>query len=119
MKYAVANARTRMKEKIVISFFFNARGHDLEKSTAGMYRSILLQLLERIPTLQDVFNSLGLVTWNDGGHQWSVESLKALFEQAVQGLGETSLVCESEEHQIRDMISFFEQLSELTTSSGI
>ncbi|KAH6714510.1 hypothetical protein BKA61DRAFT_360647, partial [Leptodontidium sp. MPI-SDFR-AT-0119] len=125
MKFALANARKKMKDKIVISFFFNARGGDLEKCTIGMYRSLLLRLLEQLPALQGVFDSLGLTTWNGGYHQWSVESLKALFEQAVQNLGESSVVCfidaldECDERQVRDMISFFELLGELTTSAGI
>jgi hypothetical protein len=37
MKFAFANARKVMKDRIVISFFFNARGVDLEKSTIRMY----------------------------------------------------------------------------------
>lgn len=125
MKFAVSNAQQKMKGKITVSFFFNARGHDLEKSTSGMYRSILLQLLERLPMLQDVFDSLGLVTWNGGCHQWSVESLKALFEQAVQSLGESSVVCfidaldECDERQIQDMISFFAHVGEMTTLADI
>lgn len=125
MKFAVANARKKTKDKVVISFFFNSRGDNLEKSTIGMYRSMLLQLLERLPALQDIFDSLGLATWNVGCHQWSVELLKALFEQAVQSLEKTSLECfidaldECDEDQIRNMVSFFEHMGESTTSAGI
>ncbi|KXX80367.1 Protein SERAC1 [Madurella mycetomatis] len=124
MKFALANARKNMKDSVVISFFFNARGDDLEKSTAGLYRSLLLQLLERLPVFQDVFNSLGLRAWNGGRHQWSIESLKVLFEEVVQGLGEMSVTCfidaldECDEGQIRDMISFFGHVGELTTKAN-
>ncbi len=62
----------------------NARGDELEKSTIGMYRSLLLQLLEKIPRLQTVFISLGRTTRNGNTPQWSIESLKSLFENAVQ-----------------------------------
>ncbi|KAF5137383.1 Ankyrin repeat domain-containing protein 50 [Metarhizium anisopliae] len=125
MKFALANARKKTKDKIIISFFFNARGSDLEKSTIGLYRSMLLQLLDRLPGLQEVFDSLPLAIRDSGYDQWRVELLKALFEKAVQGLGETSLVCfidaldECDEDQIRDMISFFESLIITTTSAGI
>ncbi|KAF4466642.1 Pfs NB-ARC and Ankyrin domain [Fusarium albosuccineum] len=125
MKFALNNARTRMKNRIVIAFFFNARGDILEKSTIGMYQSLLLQLLEKLPNLQSVFDSLGLLSRNGGPQHWSVESLKELFEQAVMGLGESSLVCfidaldECNEDQIRDMISFFEHVGNRTTSAGI
>lgn len=36
MKYALAHARKEMAGSVIISFFFNARGEDLEKSTLGM-----------------------------------------------------------------------------------
>lgn len=68
MKFALDNARKVKKDKIIISFFFNARGGDLEKSTIGMYRSILLQLLVRLPVPQDIFDPLGLATWNGNFH---------------------------------------------------
>ena len=126
MKFVLANTRRTMKDRIVISFFFNARGEDLEKSTIGTYRSLVLQLLERLPALRCVFDSLGLSTSSISiNHQWSIESLKTLLEQAIQSLGESSVVCfidaldECEEWQIRDMISFFEHIGELTVSAGI
>ncbi|BCR98266.1 uncharacterized protein AKAW2_31585S [Aspergillus luchuensis] len=48
MKFAFlqADATVDVNTKVV-SFFFNARGEDLEKSTLGMYRSLLAQLLEK------------------------------------------------------------------------
>jgi len=125
MKFALAVARKTMKD-IIISFFFNARGEELEKSTIGAYRSLLLQLVERLPALQCLFDSLGLSTSSiSTSHQWSAELLKTLLEQAIQSLGESSVVCfidaldECNEHQIRDMISFFEHISELAVSAGI
>ena len=123
MKFVLANARKAMKNVIVISFFFNARGDDLEKSTVGLYRSLLLQLLEQLPALQSVFDCLGLATWNSGCHEWSIESLKALFDEAVQVLGKSSLVCfidaldEGDEPQIRDMVAFLQRLGELAVST--
>ncbi|KAF7181985.1 hypothetical protein CNMCM7691_001373 [Aspergillus felis] len=126
MKFALANARKTMKDRIIMSFFFNARGEDLEKSTVGLYRALLSEILERVPELQCVFDNLELRTWNSGGHhQWGIELLKDLFEQAILRLEQSSLVCfidaldECAEHQVRDMISFFEHLGELTVDAGI
>lgn len=45
MNFIVANAHKMKGDVVIISFFFNARGEDLEKSTLGMYRSLLYQLL--------------------------------------------------------------------------
>ncbi|OCL01719.1 hypothetical protein AOQ84DRAFT_426547, partial [Glonium stellatum] len=126
MKYALVNAQGAIKDRIVLSFFFNARGEDLEKSTLGMYRSLLLQLLKQVPKLQHILDSLRLTAWaSSGHHQWSIESLKELFRKAVQSLREFSLACfidaldECDEDQIRDMISFFESIGELAVLAGI
>ncbi|KAF1951903.1 HET-domain-containing protein [Byssothecium circinans] len=126
MKFALANARRLMKDRTIISFFFNARGEDLEKSTIGTYRSLLLQLFERLPALQCVFDLVGLSSSSiRPDHQWGIESLKSLVEQAIRNLGQSSVVCfidaldECEEEQVRDMIRFFERIGELSVSAGI
>jgi len=126
MKFALTNARKTMKDRTtIISFFFNARGTDMEKSTIGTYQSLLLQLLEQLPALQYVFNSLGLLSSSiRPDYQWSIESLKLLLEQAIQDLRQ-SVICfidaldECEEEQVRDMIQFFEHVGELSISAGI
>jgi hypothetical protein len=76
MKTALAHARKTMKNWAVIAYFFNARGEDLERSTVGTYRSLLLQLLEQIPALHTVSESLALSTQSiHTDHQWSDGSL--------------------------------------------
>jgi ankyrin repeat protein len=126
MKFALVNARKTMKDHIVLSFFFNARGRDIEKSIIGTYRSLLLQLLERLPALQSVFDSLSLSSSSfSADHQWDVESLTTLLEQAIRSLGDSSVVCfidaldECEEQQVRDMVQFFEHIGHLAVSNGI
>jgi hypothetical protein len=126
MKFALANARRLMKDRTIISFFFNARGEDLEKSTIGTYRSLLLQLLEQLPSLQRVFSSFGLSPSSiEPDRQWGIESLKSLLEQAILNLGQSSVVCfidaldECKEEQVRDMVQFFERIGELSMSAGI
>jgi hypothetical protein len=110
-----------MHNRIILSFFFNARGDNLERSTSGMYRSLLLQILEQAPERQHI---LGYVRWSRTGNpQWSIELLEELFEQAIQGLVERSISCfidaldECSEVEIRRMISFFERMGELAISS--
>ncbi|KAE8359627.1 hypothetical protein BDV27DRAFT_162459 [Aspergillus caelatus] len=129
MKFALDNARSALegKSNIIIAFFLNARGGILEKSTLGMYRSLLLQLLQGLPELQDVVESLDLTmsTRNGVPHRWVIELLKELFEQAVQRLGQRRLICfidavdECAEYEIRDMVSFFQIIGEDTTSAGV
>ncbi|KAI0009816.1 hypothetical protein F4779DRAFT_338141 [Xylariaceae sp. FL0662B] len=125
MKFLLAHTRRTMKQKIVLNFFFNARGDNLEKSTFGMYRSLLFQLIERIPALLSVVDSMDLSTQAKQCPQWSIELLKALFEQAVVTLGKSSMLClidaldECDEYQIRDMVSFFEHVGNLALSTGL
>lgn len=55
MNFAYTEA-TKDKAGTVISFFFNARGDVLERSTTRIYRSLLFQLLNALPRLIEVFN---------------------------------------------------------------
>jgi hypothetical protein len=51
IKFALMNAQKTMKDRIIMSFFFNARGEDLEKSMVGLYQALLLEILEQVPEL--------------------------------------------------------------------
>jgi ankyrin repeat protein len=143
MKFILTQAENMKNEGATISFFFHSRGIELQKSTIGMYRSLLWQLLEQIPERRTCFDSPGFAGLGGsersgwGTPQWSLERLKDLFEDAVLNPGRPrrhdlgnvpnnlkSLVCfidaldECEERQIRDMVSFFESLCEKAVSSG-
>ncbi|KAH8632718.1 hypothetical protein IG631_11352 [Alternaria alternata] len=125
MKFAFSQASKSKQGNVVIAFFFNARGEVLEKTIIGMYRSLLLQLLEKIPTLQYNPGSLSLIPSSIGAdYQWTRHSLEDQLQQAVLSLGETPVMCfidaldECEQWQVRSMISFFEHLGELAVSSG-
>ncbi|KAH6645074.1 hypothetical protein BKA67DRAFT_527417, partial [Truncatella angustata] len=108
MKFLLEHIRSRIRQQkntdVIISFFFNARGNDLEKSTIGLYRSLLFQLLDGRPELQHVLDAVR------PGRQWDLDLLKSLFERAIQALENASVVClidaldECEEAQIRDMV---------------
>jgi ankyrin repeat protein len=124
MKFAYANAKKTLGDTIVISFFFNARGEHLEKSTLGMYRSLLFQLLEKLPELQNLFDLLGSSAPNNF-NQWDIEIVKDLFRSAIENLGRHSLTCfidaldECEEDEVREMVTFFESLGQTAVSSKI
>ncbi|KAI0404796.1 hypothetical protein F4802DRAFT_607212 [Xylaria palmicola] len=102
-----------------ISFFFNARGEELEKSTQGMYRSLLLQLLEKLPDLQEVLDPPGRRGQGHyGNNLWEINVLQSLFSAAIAKLGRRRVTCfvdaldECGESQVRDMIDYFEQLGQ-------
>ncbi|KAL6887401.1 ankyrin [Trichoderma longibrachiatum] len=122
MKFALHNAQRKRGDRIIVHFFFNARGEDLEKSTVGMYRSLLLQLLERLPALQDTVQVPGAMARSGEVCNWNTEILTDLLEQAILNLEGSNVVCfidaldECDEDQIRDMIRFFENVGESITA---
>lgn len=126
MKFACANAKKTMTDTIIISFFFDARGEHLEKSVLGMYRSLLFQLLEKLPELQSLFDFLGPpASSNSDFHEWNIEIVKDIFGQSIKNLGNHCLTCfidaldECEEDEVREMIAFFEHIGQLAVSSQI
>ncbi|KAJ4377410.1 hypothetical protein N0V83_000235 [Neocucurbitaria cava] len=120
MKFLFSEAKRSMKDSLVLSFFFNARGEALEKSTSGLYRALLLQLLEKAPETCGILDCYGTHMFDiikDSG--WQNETLRDLFSRALQGLGNGRVVCfvdaldECPEDDVRDMVSFFEELGEI------
>ena len=126
MKFAVESAHRTMRQAVHLSFFFNARGDDMEKSTIGLYRALLVHLLECIPSLQNVLNLLyPSGSKFNADREWDTDSLKMIFENAIQELGSRIVICfidaldECEEAQIREMIRFFEDVGELSIQKGV
>lgn len=117
--------RARRKDVVTASFFFNARGDILEKSVIGMYRSLLLQLLEGFPDLQTVLNDPDLIPTQGQNSCPSLNVLKDLLHKAVSLLGQRSFTCfidaldECDEQQVRDMIEYFEDLAEQSTAKRL
>ncbi|KAI0970512.1 hypothetical protein F4678DRAFT_111887 [Xylaria arbuscula] len=112
---------TQKNADITISFFFNRGGNNiLEQSTEGMYRSLLLQLLERVPTLQGVIDLIGHIGQRhefDGS--WEIHVLQTLLTAAVVNLGRRQVTCfvdaldECSESQVGHMLEYFKQLREI------
>lgn len=113
----------RTLDDVIISFFFNFRGEQLEKSVEGLYRSLLYQLLDRIPRLMEAIPTLREI--QSSLIDWSVESLKDMFYQAVWSLDSTEVTCyvdaidECDEDNARELIGFFETLGESAVEAGI
>ncbi|KAJ3481732.1 hypothetical protein NLG97_g7751 [Lecanicillium saksenae] len=109
---------------LTISFFFNARGEYLAKSITGMYRSLLLQLLEGFADLQAVLDDPELTPRDQSGCP-GLNVLKSLFRAAVSGLERRCLTCfidaldECDEQEVMDMVQYFEELAEYLTPRSI
>jgi nucleoside phosphorylase len=128
MKFAYTNAKKNPGGSIAISYFFNARGEHLEKSTCGMYRSLLFQLFSKIPRLQSVLDTAEATGLrNTLPDTWTTETLQSLFRQAIMKLEDQNLTCfvdaldecENNEDQVREMVGFFETLGECAVQNKI
>jgi hypothetical protein len=85
-----------------------------------MYRALLCQLIESVPTVQDMVDPDSMKIFKDQG--WPVELLKDLLREAVRLYQyKGSLTCcidaldECDEDEIRDMLVLFEDLGEMAT----
>jgi ankyrin repeat protein len=125
MKHALLKTKKLLAGAVIVSFFFNARGSVLEKSTLGMYRSLLLQLLTAIPSLQDdFFRMFSQKRKHSDLYEWNIEELQEFLITAARGLEHYRLVCfidaldECEENEVRELVDFLEGLGETAVSSG-
>lgn len=126
MKYVYEHEKHRQQTgaAATLSFFFNARGAELEKSTEGMYRSLVVQLLNKLPDLQQVLDGPDLCPQIQNDSNWDIESLHSLFTRAVMKLGQRRLTCfvdaldKCDDDQVQDMVTSFEDLGESAAEAG-
>lgn len=126
MKYLHSTRHCRGSTNILLSFFFNARGAYLEKSTIGCYRGLLFALLDGRDNLWPSLDHLG----NTGSEyilkdNWTVASLTQTLTRAIQMAQSQAIeiwidaLDECEEDEVRKMVSFFEDLADLADSQDI
>jgi ankyrin repeat protein/nucleoside phosphorylase len=121
----VLNQLKKKHDSTIISFFFHARGGDLEKTAVGMYRSLLHQLMTNLPHLRDVLSLRQPTHSEDGTFSWDIETLKTLFSNAVEKLGQKTLICfidaldECHDDEVREMVVFFEHLGNLPNAAQL
>lgn len=112
---------------VVIPFFFNAHGEQLERTMLGLYRSLLWQLLERFEEFQavlHVFDTNAQRFVQRSG--WQVELLERTLANALKyfrGDREFRLFIdalnECSDDDVADMVSLFEDLGERAAEHGI
>jgi ankyrin repeat protein len=125
MKHALQHAQDLDQgNNAIFSFFFNARGRGLEKTTEGMYRSLLHQVYKAFPDrLPDVQLSDSTEPEN---RIWQLPTLQTMLRDALLKFGTaTEFVCyidaldECKEDAIRLAIEYFEELGELAMSRNV
>lgn len=124
MATAVQQASRDFKDSVVASFFFNTRGDELGRTTAGMYRSLLHQILSNLQELPSGIPARVSPSTKNRG--WALPMLQNLLRSAVLHLGHRrSLVCyidaldECDVGEIRDATQHLEELRDLAASRNI
>lgn len=122
MKCILEHLQRNKLECAVVSFFFNARGGNLEKSTEGCYRSLLYQMLEQIPRLRTLLRVTNIPSGEQG---WEIAVVQDKLREAILHLEHESLIividaldeCKLEE--VRDMVYFLDGLAVSTRLQAI
>jgi len=129
MKEALAWVEKEWPTEIVLSYFFNARATgQLEKSSLGLYRSLLHRLLSILPAIRPLFLSTFSPKAREGRvEDWSEEELQNFFIDistftptilpAVNIL--VDALDEGQDDDVRRMLDFVDQLGQHATSSGV
>jgi len=117
MKFAFTYHPKRQSDDPFIAFFFNARGTDLQKTAKGMYRPLLLQILqgtERTPCeVRALEQSI-----RGGFSTWQTYALKELLEYFIPR-SSRPLFCfidalnECQSSDVREVYELFKRLAEL------
>jgi len=93
MKHALRHEQSlERRDTTIISFFFNARGHELEKTTEGMYRSLVHQVYKAFPYRlpEDLVNRR--TNWKD--HVWELPELQRMLRDSLLHWDESiELIC--------------------------
>jgi hypothetical protein len=108
----------------IISFFFNARGATLERTTEGLYRSLLYQMADDMLSPLTDLRAETIELYRTQG--WPLELLKELCRKALRQLASENKVTifidaldeGNIEDDIRDMVTFVEGLATETYASG-
>ena len=113
-------SKDRVRQTIV-PYFFNARASaSLEKSSLGLYRTVVHRLLSSYPKLQTLFaEKFSYKDPGQLGEKWTVEELQEFLFEAIESneLFELCLLIDAldeaeYEDDVRQMIRFLVQLSD-------
>lgn len=128
MKEVVTWAQRTWKSEIVLAYFFNARSPQyLEKSTLGLYRFLLHQLLLAHPDGHQLFVDRFASKIRAGKvvEEWSHVELQNFLTELISRTNPTSMnvfvdaLDEGDTNDIRQMISFLEQLTRYSVAANV
>jgi len=125
MKIVFNWAKKKWPNYVVLSYFFNARAPGmLEKSSLGLYQSLVHQILHKLPNLKAAFlNKFALKEKDDLVDKWTTTELKEFLIEVVTSSIAPRLALfvdaldEGDKADIRDMVAFLEDLTHRATDA--
>jgi hypothetical protein len=101
--------RLQQSRAIGLYFYFNARGGQLEKSFLGLYRSLLVQLVQLVPKVAHELDALDT--------HFDLPQLQRILTSAILSLDRQvwlfiDALDECQEVDVRDLIEFLDELRE-------
>ncbi|KAB8356624.1 hypothetical protein FH972_024201 [Carpinus fangiana] len=78
------------RKLVVGSFFMWYTGNDIDRSQAGLLRSLLLEVFLALPELRSIITQTVKMIPNNG---WSLDELVLMFESAVSSAADTASFC--------------------------
>lgn len=119
MKLVFETAKRQWRDEIVISYFFNGRAPShLERSSLGLYRSLLHQLIRLFPAAKEPFlDRFAVKEFNGRVDEWTVSELKGFLFELLTRFEHPPLnifidaLDEGKDDDVRQMVSFVERLS--------
>ena len=115
--------RLRGGDAVLASFFFHGRGALIQKTTAGIFRSLLHQLLPQLPELLKEFSGLHQTRIESEGQygakwEWHERELQNFFKARVPRAARTRTVRlyidaldEAGEDTATELVEYFQRLS--------
>ncbi|QIX01443.1 hypothetical protein AMS68_006960 [Peltaster fructicola] len=103
-----------------ISYYFNARGGELERTTLGMYRSLLSQMLQLLGEDDTLVKFFLQQTQSDGKWHWTIRSLQTAIKRTAEQASKTiwcfiDALDECSTGEVQAMVQFFDDLTHAHT----
>lgn len=126
MKVALDRTVKSDSAQMILSYFFNARAPGiLEKSSIGLYRSLVHQILTKMPALRDRFaDTFSYKERNGVIEEWTEDELKDFLIEVAKSSEVTDITVfvdaldEGDQDDVRQMIAFLEDLGDHALSVG-
>ncbi|KAH6880741.1 ankyrin repeat-containing domain protein [Thelonectria olida] len=125
MKHIYSHCLQNLEEdRLVATYFFNARGEDLEKTPLGMFRSLLHQLLSNDHAMYERFVPLFRENQKYGTWEWREAELREFLLSEIEGCQSKLLFLidaldECSDPEVEKVVSFLELLTAKAVHAGV